>query len=103
MMAVAAETAFSIRWADEHAPNSATMAAMFNSRDLLGSFIFDSRREGIAGRRRSSASMADRHPQRIATVRKFPSRRSDMSGIVRYARTRSQRQQVSAAKANPES
>src|SRR6266852_3208071 len=42
MMAFAAETEFCIRWADEQAPQSATMAAMLNSRDLLGTFIFDS-------------------------------------------------------------
>jgi hypothetical protein len=41
MMAVAFETEFRI-WADEQAPHSATTAAMVNSRDLLGSFIFDS-------------------------------------------------------------
>src|SRR6267154_1725486 len=42
MIAFAAETEFCIRWADEQAPQSATIAAMLNSRDLLGTFIFDS-------------------------------------------------------------
>src|SRR5450756_1510999 len=42
MMAFAAATEFCIRCADEQAPQNATMAAMFNSRDQLGIFIFDS-------------------------------------------------------------
>jgi hypothetical protein len=42
MIAFAAETEFCIRWADEHAPQSATTAAVLNSMDLLGTFIFDS-------------------------------------------------------------
>jgi len=42
MRAFAAETEFCIRCADEQAPQSATMAAMVNSRDLFGTFIFDS-------------------------------------------------------------
>lgn len=42
MMAVAAETELRIRCAVEHAPQSATVTAALNIRELLGSFIFDS-------------------------------------------------------------
>jgi hypothetical protein len=42
MIAVAVATAFRIRCADEHAPQSPTIAAAVNSKDRLGSFIFDS-------------------------------------------------------------
>jgi len=49
MMAFAAETEFCIRWADEQAPQSPTTAAMLNSRDPLGTFIFRLRIEGFAG------------------------------------------------------
>jgi hypothetical protein len=41
-MAVAAETELRIRCAVEHAPQSATVTAALNIRELLGSFIFDS-------------------------------------------------------------
>src|ERR1700730_5051750 len=63
MMAFAAETEFCIRWADEHAPPSATTAAMLNSMDLLGIFIFDSGLRVSPGPP-FQTSTADRHRRR---------------------------------------
>src|ERR1700674_3723731 len=64
MIAFAAETEFCIRWADEQAPQSATIAAMLNSRDLHGTFIFDSGLR-FSLRRRFRASIADWQTRRI--------------------------------------
>ena len=42
MIAVAAATELRMRCAVEHAPQSKTVMAALNTRDLLGNFIFDS-------------------------------------------------------------
>src|ERR1700681_1610773 len=42
MTAVAAETEFPIRCAEEQAPHNAIVTASFNTRDLFGNFIFGS-------------------------------------------------------------
>jgi hypothetical protein len=41
MMALADETEF-FTWAEEQAPQTAAMTAMLNTRDLLGTLIFNS-------------------------------------------------------------
>src|SRR6266566_5270312 len=78
MMAFAAETEFCIRWADEQAPQSTTTAAMLNSRDPLGTFIFRLRIEGFAGAAVSGRrSWMSASPANGTTMRKFPSFRPD--------------------------
>ncbi|MEO8580697.1 MAG: hypothetical protein ABI469_10650 [Gemmatimonadales bacterium] len=57
MTADARETAFFIRWADEHAPKRAIVTAMVNSNDLLGSFIFDSGEGGVCTASRNSRAV----------------------------------------------
>src|SRR6266446_4470958 len=83
MMAFAAETGFCIRWADEQAPQSATMAAMLNSRDLLGTFIFDSGLRVSPDSRFRASDRGMGTAGEPTTMRKFPSFRPDINQIVR--------------------
>jgi hypothetical protein len=81
-MAFAAETEFCIRWADEQAPQTTTTAAMLNSRDPLGTFIFRLRIEGFAGAAVSACRTRIGVIGESTTMRKFPSFRPDINQIV---------------------
>src|ERR1700675_1465433 len=84
MIAFAAETEFCIRWADEQAPQSAKIAAMLNSRDLLGTFIFHSGVKVLQGEPLQRIDRGSAAAGELPRMRKFPSLRPDISRIVRY-------------------